>query len=631
MTGYLISLTLVIAAVLVIRAVFKKTVSPRYLYILWIAVVLRLVIPVSLFEVGIPTNLFPDDKPAAIQTEAPQHVPPHTPYVTDTVGTDGYTVPAASEAVTPTEREPLPEMTALSAKAVLSIVWASGAVLCAGWFAVSGAVFGYRLKKGRRYVGKKENIPVYVSPYAKTTCIVGLVPVIYLTPEAEASESREYILNHEYTHFRHGDTVWALLRLAALAVHWYNPLVWAAAILSKHDGELACDDAVASRLSDGERLEYARTVLEAYPQKTGYVSGLGGAPVRKRINALVKRPVTRPVCAVLAAVLTVLCVGCSLGEYVPRETESTLPPVSEEAVPADTTVTEAEEPAPVEDPCPTKEEWDALGLKGQDFFYPVICALLKGDVDEFTSLIIPLYDEERAHVYDDMRGMKIGDYKLYTEDFLLQGEDYPATAFPILEFEVLESGSEYFRPGTHRLVFRSGMRITFTEYDEFIKEIPDMNRPHTPVETYIIRLQGYDFSVLREEHKRQFGLCDFIVARMNDITGDYSTPRTEEEIRAYAEKYLSVPGDSLDFGNLYPVEGGYALIGRGIGVPVFDVLSEEERDGMTVWTVKFWADYSRSVPARITEFHLKYDGYEYTPVKTVVVKDWGKKPISEST
>ncbi len=51
-----------------------------------------------------------------------------------------------------------------------------------------------------------------------------------------------HVLTHEFTHYRHGDHLWSMLRCLALAVHWWNPLVWLAAELSRRDAELACDE-----------------------------------------------------------------------------------------------------------------------------------------------------------------------------------------------------------------------------------------------------------------------------------------------------------------------------------------------------------------------------------------------------
>ena len=42
-----------------------------------------------------------------------------------------------------------------------------------------------------------------------------------------------------------------------MAVHWFNPLVWLGARLSRVDGEMACDDRVTAKLQDIDRLAYA--------------------------------------------------------------------------------------------------------------------------------------------------------------------------------------------------------------------------------------------------------------------------------------------------------------------------------------------------------------------------------------
>ena len=57
MALYFVTLSLLILAVLGVRAVFRKTVSPRLIYALWIAVALRLCLPISLFEADFLTIL----------------------------------------------------------------------------------------------------------------------------------------------------------------------------------------------------------------------------------------------------------------------------------------------------------------------------------------------------------------------------------------------------------------------------------------------------------------------------------------------------------------------------------------------------------------------------------------------
>ena len=63
-----------------------------------------------------------------------------------------------------------------------------------------------------------------------------------------------YILAHENTHYRHGDNLWVVVRAACVCLHWYNPLVWLAACLSRQDGELACDERALEILGEEERI-----------------------------------------------------------------------------------------------------------------------------------------------------------------------------------------------------------------------------------------------------------------------------------------------------------------------------------------------------------------------------------------
>lgn len=70
-----------------------------------------------------------------------------------------------------------------------------------------------------------------------------------------------HILTHELTHYTHGDSLWNLIRALCLTVYWFNPLVWAAASLSRRDCELACDEGVIARLGEENRFAYGRTLV----------------------------------------------------------------------------------------------------------------------------------------------------------------------------------------------------------------------------------------------------------------------------------------------------------------------------------------------------------------------------------
>jgi len=90
----------------------------------------------------------------------------------------------------------------------------------------------------------------------------GLSPDIYLPETIMENEVlvRHAIL-HENIHKRHGDIWWGYLRNFLVAVYWFNPIVWFAAILSKRDCEYACDSAVMKDMTKKERISYGNSLL----------------------------------------------------------------------------------------------------------------------------------------------------------------------------------------------------------------------------------------------------------------------------------------------------------------------------------------------------------------------------------
>lgn len=135
------------------------------------------------------------------------------------------------------------------------------------------------------------------------------------------NDTTELIVRHELTHLHHLDFLWSLCRTIALIVYWWNPLIWLAAICSKRDAELACDEAVAAGLVPEQRIAYARVILAQAPRKKAALS-LAGPPVKERILFLTKKQKTSILCIVLALALTISATGCSFAELTRRKTNA---------------------------------------------------------------------------------------------------------------------------------------------------------------------------------------------------------------------------------------------------------------------------------------------------------------------
>ena len=132
-------------------------------------------------------------------------------------------------------------------------------------------------------------------------------------------------MRHELTHLRHLDFLWSFCRAAAVTVYWWNPFIWLAAICSKRDAELACDEAVAAKLPEKERLAYARAILAQAPRKAAALS-LAGPPVKERILFLTKKRRTSVLCVILALLLVISATGCSFAELTQQKADEITTP-----------------------------------------------------------------------------------------------------------------------------------------------------------------------------------------------------------------------------------------------------------------------------------------------------------------
>ena len=338
-----LTVSALIAVVLLVRAIFKNLVPKRMIYCLWLVVLLKLCLPGTLFslpvlpaeEVTAPVNTIQitqeEEATLPAVSNAPTVQAPSTPGVQSTIPTQTVTQPeqtvkqpqepVAKPAVPAAQEPERPTAKPLTAAQILKIVWFSGSALLGLWLFGTWLTFTIRLRKSRKFLGKRGRTNIYVSKRIKSPCLAGLIPAVYLTEDVLRNDTTELIVRHELTHLHHLDFLWSLCRTIAVIVYWWNPLIWLAAICSKRDAELACDEAVAAGLVPEQRIAYARVILAQAPRKKAALS-LAGPPVKERILFLTKKQKTSILCIVLALALTISATGCSFAELTRRKTNA---------------------------------------------------------------------------------------------------------------------------------------------------------------------------------------------------------------------------------------------------------------------------------------------------------------------
>lgn len=343
MKEIMITVSVLSICILLIRRIFRREIGSRFQYALWLLVVLRLTIPVSI-PVNLPMEgmsrhhlmeLHTDDvverleKPIQVTIDSRNGI--YHLLAEDSAGTTNSVAGEFQESSLF-----MAGHLGFSWIDVLGMVWVIGMIVIAAWILVTNGIFSCRLKSRRRAMelsqesekALQEKLPlkiagmyagmkVYLVEDLASPCLYGLPghEVIYLTPDIVKDTDRLcHVLTHEFCHKRHGDSFWGIVRGLLVTVYWFHPLVWAAAVLSKRDCELACDETALVFLGEEERISYGETLLSIITGKarisdvicTATTMTGSGKSVKERIGFIAKKPKVLRTAVILTTLLMAL-------------------------------------------------------------------------------------------------------------------------------------------------------------------------------------------------------------------------------------------------------------------------------------------------------------------------------------
>lgn len=332
MKEIIVTSAVLILFILLIRRIFRGKVSGRLLYALWLLAVLRLMIPISAqIDLGPFAQLQPTELVRQVEENGGILEERMEEPIQMTINSTNplFRFLMNWEADGPTSVF-IAGRVGFSRIDILWSIWKVGVVVVAVWMVVVNFLFFHRLRRERKeftlpeeltkLVSRKaKKIRVYTADHLASPCLYGFPgwEAVYLTADVAADADKlRHVLVHELVHKKHGDSFWALLRSILVAVYWFHPLVWVAAVCSKRDCELACDEGALALLGEEERIPYGETLLSIITRR-GRVSDLactattmtGNAKnVKERIQFIVKTPgVLYAAVAAIAVLMAVIC------------------------------------------------------------------------------------------------------------------------------------------------------------------------------------------------------------------------------------------------------------------------------------------------------------------------------------
>lgn len=233
------------------------------------------------------------------------------------------------------------------------------------------------LRRCREQLGLRQPVTLRASAAVFSPLVTGLVrPVILLPETALEPQALKCLLLHELNHVRRRDLWVRLCSMAALVIHWYNPLFHMLDRTVREVGEERCDEDVAQLLDRRERLRYGRILLQMAAGSPGQAGPwalclTSREALERRLNQMLHTaPIKgrRRLLALLAAAAVLACgTAAALSVNAPLVTAPPEGPASVQSAPQperqdtpDATTSQEteqlhEEPLPPEEPASPQE------------------------------------------------------------------------------------------------------------------------------------------------------------------------------------------------------------------------------------------------------------------------------------
>ena len=303
--------TVIILLIVVLRAVLINRLPKKTFLILWWIALIRLLVPFSIKSVtsiySLLQSIYSDINPVRT-AQTTTFLPIHGNMPEIAIG--------LSEAM----------VQRTESISILSVIWLAGLLLCFGFFAVS-YIKCYRefrfslpvendiLEAWKEKHPLKRSLSIRQTETIAAPLSYGVIrPVILMPKNTEWKNIYQlrYVLEHEYVHIRRLDMLTKLIMIAAVCIHWFNPLVWVMYILFNRDLELSCDETVVRRFGMDIKSVYATALISMEEKKSGLTplcNSFSKNAIEERIRAIMKIKKTSKFAVMISAVLVIGVTG----------------------------------------------------------------------------------------------------------------------------------------------------------------------------------------------------------------------------------------------------------------------------------------------------------------------------------
>ncbi|MFB6728160.1 M56 family metallopeptidase [Bacillus mobilis] len=294
--------SILVGFILCIKVLFKNKLTPRWQYMLWIVLMIRLLLPWSPDSSYSIYSLFSYSSSVSevIQknTSSPENTVNNEMKQTAELESNSETVTKNSE---PEVNASAEQQTTLSLYKIALYVWLAGVIVLAViTFITNRRLYSYIKKQPditdeqvvtvfnrcKQSMKMKKAVSLRLAgKIASPTVFSFFRPKVLLSKKhmkALNEQQLQYVFYHELAHIKRSDVAVNWIMYSLILLNWFNPILWYAYFCMREDQELACDAYALTFIDKEEQIAYGHTIITLLEHYSYQVPSLANLSRNKR-------------------------------------------------------------------------------------------------------------------------------------------------------------------------------------------------------------------------------------------------------------------------------------------------------------------------------------------------------------
>ncbi len=336
--------SILVGFILCIKVLFRNKLTPRWQYMLWIVLMIRLLLPWP------PDSSYSIYSLLSYSSSVSEVIQKNTPSPENTVNDEmQHTVELEQNAETVTKNsEPevnvsSEQQTTLSLYKIALYVWLAGVIVLAViTFITNRRLYSYIKKQPditdeqvttvfnrcKQSMKMKKAVSLRLAgKIASPTVFSFFRPKVLLSKKHMKvlnEQQLQYVFYHELAHIKRNDVAVNWIMYSLILLNWFNPILWYAYFCMREDQELACDAYALTFIDKEEQIAYGHTIitlLEHYSYQAPSLANLSrNKRTLKRRIVMIKKFQKKSYRLSLLGVIVIVAIA-SLSLFNARTTE----------------------------------------------------------------------------------------------------------------------------------------------------------------------------------------------------------------------------------------------------------------------------------------------------------------------